>query len=78
MVNLDAATVKHRTKVFLSLFFFFKGCSSIHGSAPWSADASLCMSVFLSTTRIFQDKIHLHSETKGRAEPVLCKSEWMA
>lgn len=59
-------------------FFFFKGCSSIPWSCSWFAAASPCMSVFLSTTRIFQDKIHLHSETKGRAEPVSCKSEWMA
>lgn len=27
--------------------FFFKGCSSICGSAPWSPDTSPCMSVFL-------------------------------
>lgn len=51
----------------------------MHGNAPCSADASPCVSGFLSTIRISQDKKHLcSSEANGSAEPIPCKSEWMA
>lgn len=87
MVNSGAAIVKHRTRFLLFFFFFFllflrvfflrkKCCCSIHVVL-----LALQMSLLtcLSTVRISQDKMHLClSEAYGRAEPVACRSEWMA
>lgn len=60
--------IQRSSCLFIFALFFFKGfffafrkkcCCSIHGSSPCPADASPCMSGFLSTIRLSQDKTHM-------------------